>query len=171
MTLPVKSSRVQTEAQVATKLEQLLKKREWTKLIYMMLDWNASLSYSADLATDATVVANKNRTFMHWQVGVPGDAAQMEAWVMTEAVTFPALFADNQVSIQTSATAETTYIIEKNGSGVGTIVIATDDSVTYTSTGSAAVAFAIGDVMTLEAPATDDVTLAGVAFSIMGAVA
>lgn len=169
---PVRGERVLTEAQLDTKFEQLMRKQDWNKLIYVLRDMNASLSFAIeDDVLTADVLANKNRTFTHWQLAVHTADQQLVKYVMTEAVTFPALFAGAQVAIGVSAAAETTLSIEKNGTEVGTIVIATDDGVTYTSTASAAVAFAVGDVLTIEGQLVADTLLADVSISLMGAVA
>jgi hypothetical protein len=179
MTTPVKGSQAQSAAYVTAALQGLLKRREWTKLIYLLLDWNESLSYdSEDGAQDALIAANtvditenKNRTFSTWKLAAHTADEQLIRWVMTEAVTFPALFAGAEVAIGTSAAATTTLSIEKNGSEVGTIIIATDNGVTYTSTGSAAVAFAVGDVLTIEGQLVADTALVDVAITLMAAVA
>lgn len=178
-TEPVRPAEAKSAAVITAHLQNLLRRRDWNKLIYLMLDWNASVSYDVeDGVQDALIAANtvditenKNRTYSTWLLAAPGADAQLVRWVMTEAVTFPALFAGAQLGIGVSATAETTYSIEKNGAEVGTIVVATDDGVTYTSTASAAVAFAVGDVLTIEAQVSADATLADVSISLMGAVA
>jgi hypothetical protein len=175
MTIPAKTATAQSAAKVTARLENLIKKREWTKLIYLLLDLNASISYDTEdgaqdaliTANTAAILVNTNRTFSAFSAAVPGNDAQIAAWVMTEAVTFPADLVGSQVSIQTSATAEAVYSIEKNGTEVWTMTIGTDDSVVFSG---AVTAFAAGDVLTLEAPATDDDTLLGVAYSFLAAL-
>ena len=169
---PVRAERVLTESVVDAKLEALMNSPDWNKLIYLLRDMNASVPFSTELATsDADILINKNRSFSTWLLAAPGNDAQLVRWVMTEAVTFPALFSGGQVAIGVSATAQTTYSIEKNGTEVGTIVVETNDTFAFTSTASAAVAFAAGDVLTIEAQATADATLADVAITLIGAVA
>jgi hypothetical protein len=67
----------------------------------------------------------------------------------------------------TAATASATFTLKKNGSSIGTIVFAASSG-TGTITFSAAVTFAAGDVITIEAPTPQDATLSDLSFNFLG---
>ena len=80
---------------------------------------------------------------------------------------FAGNFAGSQGSTKTAATATTTFIVNKNGTQVGTIVW-TGSTWTFTTTSGAAVSFSAGDVLTILGPATADVTLANWGVTLVG---
>lgn len=85
----------------------------------------------------------------------------------TRAFTLPQNLTFSLASATANATASTTITLKKNGSSIGTIVFALGAS-TGTFTFSAAVSFAVGDVFTIEGPATADATLADVTLDLFG---
>lgn len=64
-----------------------------------------------------------------------------------------------------SATAQTDFLVKKNGSTIGTIRWAISGTIATYVTFSAT-SFAAGDIMVIEAPVTPDATLADIAFSL-----
>lgn len=93
----------------------------------------------------------------------------VQRYVFATSVNFPSGFSGSQGRAGTAATATATYAIQKNGSTIGTMVFAAS-ATSATFTMSAATAFAIGDVLTILAPATPDATLAAVFWSLLGTV-
>ncbi len=91
----------------------------------------------------------------------------VQRYVFGQATTFPAGLSGSQGAAGTAATGTATYSIEKNGSAVGTMAFAAS-ATTASFTMSAATAFAIGDVLTIVAPASPDATLASVFWSLVG---
>lgn len=105
-----------------------------------------------------------------WQAGKPdADQVLMKA-KLARAVTFAANFSGSTAApADVAATADTVFSINKNGAQVGTATYAAGStSVTFASTGAAAVSFAVGDVLTVVAPASQDATLSGVAIVLAG---
>ena len=85
------------------------------------------------------------------------------------AITFnlPASLTDSQFKAGVAATAETIFTLEKNGGSIGTVTFAiagTSGSISFT----AATAFAVGDILTIVAPAVRDDTIADLGFTIKG---
>jgi hypothetical protein len=101
---------------------------------------------------------------------VPGqpDALDYPVEDFPQAVTFQADFAGSQASAGTNPTADTTYTIQKNLVGVGTLVIHSDGSFVFTSMGHTTVTYLVGDRMTIVAPSPQDATLSDVAITLAG---
>jgi hypothetical protein len=76
-------------------------------------------------------------------------------------------FAESQAVAAVPATAATTYLIQKNGTTVGTMAFAIGATVaTFTQSGT--LAFNSGDVLTVVAPAIPDATLAELSWTLAG---
>lgn len=71
-----------------------------------------------------------------------------------------------QFKAATAATASATFNIAKNGTSIGTAVFAAGSTVA-TINFAAAVSFAIGDVLSITAPATADATLANIDVTLL----
>jgi hypothetical protein len=89
--------------------------------------------------------------------GKPAASAVIARFIAPRAFTLPSGLTDSQFKSDTAATASTTYTIRKNGSSIGTFVVAASGT-TATITFTAEVSFAIGDVLTITAPASLDAT-------------
>jgi hypothetical protein len=87
--------------------------------------------------------------------------------VFARSVVFAAGLSPSRGAAGTAATASTTFTIKKNGSSVGSFNFAIS-ATTATFTMASGTTFAAGDVMTVEAPATPDATLAGITFTLSG---
>ena len=74
--------------------------------------------------------------------------------------------ANGQAKAAVAATGSSVFVIVKNGTQVGTITFAAS-SVTATISIASNVLFAIGDVITIVAPATADATLSDVDFTLV----
>jgi hypothetical protein len=101
---------------------------------------------------------------------VPGVGSNAQLCIRvkaTRAFSLPASLTGSFVTAVTAATASTTYTLKKNGSSIGTAVFAIS-GVTATLTFASLVAFASGDVLTIEGPGTADSTLADVSFDLKG---
>ena len=88
------------------------------------------------------------------------------------ATNFAGNFSGSMGSAKTAATSPATFLVNKNGSQIGTIVWAGGSPAsftpTFTTTGGVAVSFAAGDVMTVVGPVTPDTTLANWSATLMG---
>jgi hypothetical protein len=83
------------------------------------------------------------------------------------AFSLPASLTGSSFYSETAANATATFTIKKNGGSVGTLVFSaagTSPAITF----STAVAFAVGDKFTLEAPNPADSTLADLGFTFKG---
>jgi hypothetical protein len=85
------------------------------------------------------------------------DAASTTYLVITftRAVTLPGNCVGSKGTVLTNPAATTTYTLSKNGSSFGTVVVSTAGAFTFTTTSGAAVSFAVGDYLTITAPAPD----------------
>ncbi len=82
------------------------------------------------------------------------------------AVTFPAAFAGSEGHLETAATAQTDFDIQRNGSSVGTMRFAISGTVaTFLGAGAA---FADTDRLKILAPGSPDATAAGLGFMLQG---
>jgi hypothetical protein len=86
---------------------------------------------------------------------------------MVRAVTFDVNLALSKGAASVAATASTTFDIAKNGTNFGTMVFALG-ATTATFVAAVQPAFAIGDVLSVTAPASADATLANIGFILAG---
>lgn len=156
--------------------------------IYLIYN-NTSAAYTVTVKTSGgtgVVVPQGGRMFVYCDgtnvVSITGDAydvAAMKAgkpsasevvlrFVAVRPFTFLAAFAGSKAAAGTAATASTTFVVKKNGAAAfGTFNFAIS-ATTATFTLASATAFAIGDVLTIEAPASPDATLADIAITLRG---
>lgn len=84
-------------------------------------------------------------------------------------IIFAGNFSGSNGSAKTTATASTTWNVNKNGASIGTIVWAGGGSTpTFTTTSGAAQTFNAGDILTITGPATPDTTLANWGVTLVG---
>lgn len=91
-------------------------------------------------------------------------------WInpITRPETFPANLFGSVAYVGVAPTANTTITFLKNGVACATLVLHTDRSYIFTTTGGAAVNVVAGDILTATAPATPDATAALVAWAWKG---
>ena len=82
--------------------------------------------------------------------------------------TLAANFAGCRVSAGTPPAAPWSADVLKNGVAIGSIAIAVDGTVTLATVGGTAVAIGVGDIVTIQAPAAADATLARLRFTMRG---
>jgi hypothetical protein len=103
-------------------------------------------------------------TFDFFTVGLPTASQRVLRKSIVQALTFAADFGGSQGHADTAATANADFQVLKNGTLVGTIHFAAASNTPTFSTnvgsGSVAVTFAAGDILTIVAPASADATLA-----------
>jgi hypothetical protein len=99
--------------------------------------------------------------------GVPDASEILMRYVFTRAVSFPASLTGSQVKAGTAATAQTDFVLAKNGSSIGTIRFAASGA-TATFVSVSATSFAAGDILSITAPGTADATLADISFTLAG---
>ncbi len=98
--------------------------------------------------------------------GTPGGSTTYPFFVAASALTFPDDFAGSVCKVLTNPTATWTLTVEKNGSAVGTVGVATNGVCTFATSGGATT-LAAGDYLTMDTPAAD-ATLADVMFTFAG---
>lgn len=115
------------------------------------------LNYLLDGQTRMTVYAG----------GKPSASEVIYAFVAVGAVAFNANFGGSAAaSGDTTATAQTVFTVNKNGSPIGTITFAASAGVgTFATTGGAAETMVANDVLTVVGPGTPDTTLADIAIT------
>lgn len=97
--------------------------------------------------------------------GKPGNSQQY-SFIASRAFQLPASLTGSKAWIGTNPTATLTMTLNKNGSSIGTVVFSTSGVPTITF--ASAVTFAIGDVLTIVAPASADATGADIALTLNG---
>jgi len=97
--------------------------------------------------------------------GVPAASAVVLYIPIVRASTFQSSFTGSVGVAKTAATASTTFTIKRNGTAIGTMIFAASGTTaTFTLTGSAS--NSVGDIVSVEAPSTQDATLANIGFTI-----
>lgn len=124
---------------------------------------------STTIYADGTDIVRLDNTFDigGFFGGVPAANALMMRFVANRPFTIPVDMAGTANDLGTAADAETIYLVKKNGSNVGTITVAIAGTVGVLVMASATV-FAIGDILTIVAPASPDATAADFSFTIAG---
>lgn len=100
-------------------------------------------------------------------VGVPTASVILIRYPLPRTVVFAAGLSPSQGVAGTAATAQTDFDITKNGSSVGTMRFAAAGTVASFIMASQTT-FAAGDILAVVGPATPDLTLANVGFSLAG---
>ena len=86
----------------------------------------------------------------------------------TQAVSFAGNFAGSYGSVGSNPTATQTFTVAKNGSSIGTIAVSTGGVVTFTTTAGAAQSFVAGDRLSITGPASPDISMSDLGFSLAG---
>lgn len=94
-------------------------------------------------------------------------ASQLRQWVAAHAFTFPSGLTGSVAKAGTAATAQKDFDLKKNGTSFGTMRFAAS-ATAATFIAASATAFAIGDVLTVTAPGSQDSTLANIAVNLVG---
>lgn len=100
--------------------------------------------------------------------GEPGASAIIPVTVV-RAFNSGAAWAGTVCSAQVAATAQTDFLVKKNGSTVATLRFAASGT-TCTLVSASTTSFVAGDVIVITAPATPDATLSDVAISLLGSL-
>lgn len=122
------------------------------------------LSASGSSTSPGTTVPYDLATFVS---GLPAAGATVFRYNVLRAFTWPVSLTGSVFNAGTAATASATFTIKQNGTSIGTLVFAASGTVP-TVTFASAVTFAVNDVITIVAPASQDATLADVAFDFLG---
>jgi hypothetical protein len=99
--------------------------------------------------------------------GMPSASAVLLRLPMVRAVTFPAGMAGSRGVAGTTATVTATFDLRKNGSIFGSMTFAVG-AANATFTAASATVFAVGDVLTVTAPANPDATLGDLGLNLTG---
>lgn len=99
--------------------------------------------------------------------GAPTAGEPIFRYIFSGTVNFPAGLSGSAGTAGTAATASATFQIEKNGTGVGTMIFAAG-ATTASFTMASATGFASGEVLKILAPSPADATLAGLAWTLVG---
>jgi len=101
--------------------------------------------------------------------GIPTVSQVLLRAPMVRAVEFPDNFVGSVSIANVAATAQSDFLIKRNGTQIGYFRFAAAGTVaTFTTSGSGVEMFAIADVLTVESPASPDSTLADIGFVFMG---
>jgi len=97
----------------------------------------------------------------------PTNGQEIFRFVSVRSFEIPSDFSNSQAKAGTAATGSSVFSVKRNGSQVAQFTFAgAATSATFTT--QAAVSFAAGDILTIEAPATADSTLADIAWTFYG---
>jgi hypothetical protein len=99
--------------------------------------------------------------------GKPTASALMMRFVFARSISFQVNLAGSVASVGTAATGSTVFSLAKNAGSIGNVTFA-GAATTGTFNVAAAQSFAIGDVLTVTAPASPDATLADLSITLSG---
>jgi hypothetical protein len=136
-------------------------------------DWFRSLGRAVNSLIDTALTAAQYALTIQFPFdvhlfypGVPAASALLTRVPLGRAVNFPSGLSGSYAKASVAATASTTFTMYKNGFSVATIVFGAGSAVgTFSSSG---VSYAAGDVLSVQAPATADATLANVGIVLVG---
>jgi hypothetical protein len=115
--------------------------------------------------TDAT--GNNYNDVAGMILGKPSNSQQVLRYVAGRACTLPSNMTGSIAKAGTAAAASSVFSIQKNGSQFSTMTFAAAGTVATWGTCSAT-SFAVGDILTIIAPASVDSTLADVGMTLLG---
>lgn len=93
--------------------------------------------------------------------GIPTSSAILYRVKVARALNFVANFVGSQFTATANATGSTVFTVKKNGSSIGTCTVGAGTTTgTFATSGGTAQSLAAGDVLSIEAPASADATLA-----------
>jgi hypothetical protein len=95
----------------------------------------------------------------------PMASEQVVRFIVPRNIKIPANFVGSRAVAETAATAQTVFVVKKNGTQIATITFGISGSTATFST-QAEVSFIAGDKLVVEAPASPDLTLANIDFTI-----
>ncbi len=104
---------------------------------------------------------------VHLSMARPTGGLILQRYVFATTVAFPANLVGSQGAATIAATATATFVVQKNGVNIGSMIFAPSTTIA-TFAMAAATTFEAGDVLTLVAPAVPDSTLADLAWTFMG---
>lgn len=98
--------------------------------------------------------------------GLPGAGAKVLRFNVVREFVWKSGLTGSLFTASAASTGTATFTLKNNGSSIGTVVFTT--SATGVATFSADVFFAVNDVITIEAPGSQDATLANVGLNFLG---
>lgn len=98
----------------------------------------------------------------------PTSSQVIDTILLPREITFPADFADSVGSVATNPTASFEIAVKDDGATFGTVTVGTDGLFAFSTTGAVEQTVAAGSVLTFEAPASVDATIANLALTIAG---
>jgi non-canonical (house-cleaning) NTP pyrophosphatase len=101
--------------------------------------------------------------------GKPTASAQVMTFATPRAFNLPAGLTNSVAKASSAATASSVFSIRKNGTQVGTATFAASGTVATFSMASLT-SFAIGDILSIIAPASVDATLANLSITLVGTI-
>ena len=108
-------------------------------------------------------------TFAAFVPGLPpGGNAEIYRISMVENVSFADNFTGSKGTAAVIATADTAFPVKKNGVTIGTVTYKTDGTVVFATSGTGNETFNAGDILSIEGPAVQDVTLSNVGMTFRG---
>lgn len=135
--------------------------------MYSVADASDYLYTTAGGWTAVAVVPALYYNYGSFAVGAITATEVLMDHIVTEAHTLADDFVGCQASVGSNPAALWTASVEKNGVAVGTLAISAAGAVTWNTTGTT-VAMAVGDVLTLKAPAGVDAAIARLRFTFRG---
>jgi len=100
----------------------------------------------------------------------PTNAAVLMRFSVNRAIVMPAGLTNSYAESTVAATGSTVYSIKKNGSEVGTMTFAASGTIATFAMASQT-SFAIGDILTVVAPASADATHTDIAWTLTATIA
>lgn len=138
--------------------------------VYTGLEWALTSSGGSSLTAGAGIsIAGSTISAPYYDIaltttGKPGASAKILNFVALRAYSIPANFTGCQAKCGTASGADTVFSIQKNGVQFGTLTY-TNGSPSGTFGSSSLTSFAVGDVLTIVAPGTQDGQLADLSVS------
>lgn len=100
--------------------------------------------------------------------GKPDGGVEVLRHPLARGVLFPANFTGSRGSLRVNPTLAISFGVFKNAVSVGTIDVSTGGVYTFATSGGAPVTFNTGDILTITAPATQDVTAEDFGITLKG---
>lgn len=126
--------------------------------------WNVPLN--ANMTLLDTYLGNRPRELTGSYLGQPLGGVTIYQKVFASSAALPINFGGSVAFAGANPTATATCSITKNGTAIGSMTFATSGVATFTSSG-VPISFAVGDVIRIIAPLTQDASLMDLSFTLL----
>lgn len=139
--------------------------------VVTVLSGTTSFLYAegSDITSMGSIGSGIPFTFAAYIPGLPpAGAVEVYRLIFVEDVSFADNFTGSQGTQAVDATSDSAFVVNKNGTPIGTVTYKTDGTSVFATSGSGNEYYNAGDILTVLSPVVQDATLSGVSMTFKG---